>query len=457
MGKTSTFEDMQIEKLRNHDGNIRAEVGDIDELADSIRAQGILQPLTVAPHPTLEGDYTVIAGHRRLAAAKRAGLSYLPVVINHNLVSKADQITAMLVENLQRADISSIEEAKAYQQLELEGLNLNKIAKATGRARKTVVERLKLTRLSEETQAKVAAHQVTIEKALDIARFADHPELVEQLENNLGSYDWSYTVKRADRQLEWLEVTRPALEKAADEAGIPRMDRPEGQRWDWHAKYQVQETSSLGVEDAAAGGWSLVLDEQSDKQLWGFWLRERTEAEEVPREPTEEEIAEAKAQAAREQMIQDLRTAVAVETDFLKALILAPKKKGVVLGLGARLVEEVVGDDVLKSLLGVQPGDDGYDFVMRKLSAEQLLLLLAFDHFREDIGTFHAWNPFMYYTGERLAAWRAIREDHLGYKLTPAEEVVAAHWAEHVREVEELRAADEADDDDFEDDGEDEA
>ncbi|WP_417220549.1 ParB/RepB/Spo0J family partition protein [Arthrobacter sp.] len=449
MGKTSTFEDMQIEKLRNHDGNIRESVGDIDELADSIKAQGILQPLTVAPHPTLEGDFTVIAGHRRLAAAKRAGLSYLPVVINHNLVTKADQITAMLVENLQRSDITVIEEAKAYEQLELEGLNLNKIAKSTGRARKTVAERLKLARLSEETQAKVADHQVTIEKALDIARFADHPSIVEKLENTLSSpWNWSYEVKRSEEQVEWLEVDRPALEKAADEAGIARIERPDGQQYEWHNKYQVQYSSDMTAAEAAEGGWSLLLDDLSLNKHSAMWVRERVE--EPEREPTAEELAEAKAHAEREQMQIDLRTAVAVEDDFLAEKVGTPPK-GIAQVVGARLLQEVVGGGVVKELTGLDPDEDGEALV--KLSADQILLLLAIDHFRVDVGDFSMWNPFAYYYAERLTAWSDVRENLLGYKLTPIEEIVFDYWQEKRKAREAADAAADA----AEDDGEDES
>ncbi|MGP5219410.1 ParB/RepB/Spo0J family partition protein [Arthrobacter rhombi] len=427
MVKTSTFENMQIEKLRNHDGNIRSQVGEIDELADSIKAQGILQPLTVAPHPTLEGDYTVIAGHRRLQAAKRAGLSYVPVIINHSLVSKADQITAMLVENLQRADITTIDEAKAYQQLELEGLNLNKIAKATGRARKTVVERLKLTKLSEETQSKVADHQVTLEKAMDLARFADHPQVVERLESNLGSYSWAYDVKRAEREVEWLEVTRPALETAVEEAGVVRLERPEGQRWQWGSQYDVVDTDQMGVDEAVEGGFALVLDDESDRQLWGFWMRERV-AEPV-REPSAEEIARAKAAEERDRMIKDLATARDVESDFLAEKLGTPPK-GVAQVLGARLVQDIISDGVIKSLLGLDPADEDYGFVMRKLTTDQLLLLLVVDHFRVDVGNFHQWNPNMFWGGDQMKDWADIRENHLGYTLTPIEEKVFDYWQE---------------------------
>ncbi len=427
MVNTSTFENMQIEKLRNHDGNIRSTIGEIDELADSIKAQGILQPLTVAPHPTLEGDFTVIAGHRRLQAAKRAGLSYLPVVINHSLVSKADQITAMLVENLQRADITMIDEAKAYQQLELEGLNLNKIAKSTGRARRTVVERLKLTKLSEEIQEKVAGHQVTLEKALEVARFEKHPEVMAELEAKVvdAPWNWSYSVRLAEEQVAWLEDTRPALQAAVDEGRIETVARPEGQVYEWYPKWDFWATHAVTLEEAIEGGCSLVLDETADKSKYGYFIRPK--AEPVVHEPTEEELAEAKARVERDQMITDLGTARAVEDDFLAEKLGTPPK-GVAQVLGARLVQEVVGDGTIKNLLGLDPEDDGYGFVMRKLSAEQLLLLLAVDHFRQDVGNFHNWNPNGYYVSGLMQEWSDIRENHLGYELTPIEAKVFDYW-----------------------------
>ena len=94
--------------------NVRREVGDISELANSIREQGILEPLVV--RPTQDGNYEVIIGSRRLASAKEIGLPVVPVVVQE--ISDADAIVRSLVENLQRGDLTLEDRVEAYKRLQ---------------------------------------------------------------------------------------------------------------------------------------------------------------------------------------------------------------------------------------------------------------------------------------------------------------------------------------------------
>lgn len=93
--------------------NVRRDVGDVSELADSIREQGILEPLVVREK---DSQYEVIIGSRRLAASQQAGLSVIPVVVQD--ISDADAIVRSLTENLQRGDLSLEERVEAYKQLQ---------------------------------------------------------------------------------------------------------------------------------------------------------------------------------------------------------------------------------------------------------------------------------------------------------------------------------------------------
>ena len=94
--------------------NVRRDVGDVSELTDSIREQGILEPLVV--RPTQDGKYEVIIGSRRLASAKEIGLPVVPVVVQH--ISDADAIVRSLVENLQRGDLTLEDRVGAYKRLQ---------------------------------------------------------------------------------------------------------------------------------------------------------------------------------------------------------------------------------------------------------------------------------------------------------------------------------------------------
>jgi len=87
-----------VEVIEPHPNNPRKNVGDVSELADSIKQSGLLQNLTVVPHPDKPLHYRALIGHRRLAAAKQAGLGFVPCVVIENL-SLAEQVAIMVAEN----------------------------------------------------------------------------------------------------------------------------------------------------------------------------------------------------------------------------------------------------------------------------------------------------------------------------------------------------------------------
>ena len=121
---------------------------EIDELADSIRANGIIQPLLV--RRTAAGGYQLIAGERRLRAAKKLGLKQVPIVIRRTTDREALELA--LIENIQRSDLNCVDEAKAYFQLVQEfSLTQEEAAARVGKERATVANALRLLKLSEET------------------------------------------------------------------------------------------------------------------------------------------------------------------------------------------------------------------------------------------------------------------------------------------------------------------
>jgi ParB family chromosome partitioning protein len=121
---------LPVDDLFAHPGNVRDDLGDLTDMASSIREHGILQPLTVTERP--EGGHLVLAGHRRLAAARLAGLSRVPVVIRHDVAELDEHLVLMLVENTQRRDLNPMERAEAYDALRNAGLTLSEVARRTG-------------------------------------------------------------------------------------------------------------------------------------------------------------------------------------------------------------------------------------------------------------------------------------------------------------------------------------
>jgi ParB family chromosome partitioning protein len=151
--------EVPIDRIRPNPHQPRRRFDDqsLEILADSVREHGVLQPVVVTE--VLDG-YQVVAGERRLRAARLAGLDRVPVVVRQ--LADRQQLEVALVENVQRADLDPIEEAHAFRQLIDEfGLSHEDVASRIGRARSTVANTLRLLELHETVQAAVAEGQIS--------------------------------------------------------------------------------------------------------------------------------------------------------------------------------------------------------------------------------------------------------------------------------------------------------
>jgi len=147
---TGTFE-VPIESIspNPHQPRQGIEVDRLEELADSIREHGVLQPLVVTGLG--DGTYALIAGERRWRAARLAGLEKVPIIVKE--VTSSEMLELALVENLQRSDLNPIEEAVAYKSLVEEfGLRQEDVAAKVGKNRSTVANSLRLLTLPPEVQ-----------------------------------------------------------------------------------------------------------------------------------------------------------------------------------------------------------------------------------------------------------------------------------------------------------------
>jgi ParB family chromosome partitioning protein len=142
--ETPTAQSLPLERLLPNkvQPRERFDGDDLDELANSIKAQGVVQPIVVTPRT--DGDYTIVAGERRWRAARRAGLKEVPVAIRE--VADDRQLLEMaLVENLQRTDLNPIEEAEAYRRLAKEfGLSQEETAIRVGKGRTSISNAVRL-------------------------------------------------------------------------------------------------------------------------------------------------------------------------------------------------------------------------------------------------------------------------------------------------------------------------
>lgn len=129
---------------------------DLAELVHSVREFGVLQPIVVRPHPDLPGKYELVMGERRLRATKAAGLDSIPAVVKDT--ANEDMLRDALLENLHRSQLNPLEEASAYQQLLADfGITQEELATRIGRSRPQISNTLRLLKLPEPVQLRVAA------------------------------------------------------------------------------------------------------------------------------------------------------------------------------------------------------------------------------------------------------------------------------------------------------------
>jgi ParB family transcriptional regulator, chromosome partitioning protein len=143
----------------------------LEELAASIRENGIIQPLVVR---NKNDYYELIAGERRWRAAQKAGLREVPVVIQD--VSDQTALEMALVENIQREDLNAVEEAEAYQALmDSLGLSQEELARRVGKERSTVANSLRLLKLPEEIKKDIVEERLTMGHGRSLLPLADSP------------------------------------------------------------------------------------------------------------------------------------------------------------------------------------------------------------------------------------------------------------------------------------------
>ena len=195
--------EVDIDLLEPNDYQPRGNMEDerLENLAQSIRANGIIQPIVA--RQLGDGRYQIIAGERRWRAAQRAGLDKVPVVVKEvSTHEKQRRLEMALVENIQRENLNPIEEAHAYQKLVDEfGLKHDDIAAQVGKDRSSVANTVRLLRLPEEVRAEVASGRLSMGHAraiVSLAGEADQRRIARDvLTRNLSVRETEAIVKKA--------------------------------------------------------------------------------------------------------------------------------------------------------------------------------------------------------------------------------------------------------------------
>lgn len=185
-------------KIYPHPNNPRISAGDVSELKESIIAKGILQNLTVVPRGKEgSGEYTVVIGHRRLGAAKAAGIKEVPCRIAD--MTPAEQMETMLLENIQRSDLTPYEQAQGFQMMMDLGTTKSEISRKTGFSRTTIDHRLKLLELDQE-KLKDVSHQITMKDLILLEKVKSSAKRNELMQNYKNSYTFQTEINYAVRE-----------------------------------------------------------------------------------------------------------------------------------------------------------------------------------------------------------------------------------------------------------------
>lgn len=304
--------EIKIEDLKIHPKNVRCKYEGIEELAQSIKENGIMQNLTVVPDKEEEGKYLVVIGNRRLTAAREAGLETAPCVVVEDMAEK-DQITTMLMENMNRKDLTVYEEAEAMQMcFEDFGLKVEEIEEKTGLSKTTINHRLNMAKLDKETlveKAEDKEFQLSITDLYTLEKVKDINTRNKILKEASDSRDLANRARQAARQ-ELQERNKAKLIEECEKLGINKA--PEGvyyysSGWEEVERIYLDEEDSK-IEIKEAEGVYYVI------QYNGFYFikkekrqqKEKKEVSEVDLKQKETEGKRAKIKAKYEEMHKDM-------------------------------------------------------------------------------------------------------------------------------------------------------
>ena len=261
---------IETEKIKSNPHQPRKHFDEesLKELADSIREFGIIQPLIVSKIEKetdfgTEVEYQLIAGERRLMAAKLVGLERVPVVIRR-FSQKAEGLEVAIVENLQRADLNSIEVARAYAKLQDEfGLTQREVAARMGKSRETIANTLRLLNLPGEIQDALADNKINESQARMLLVIDDHiaqKKLFEELLNkDLTVRELRSRIRRAKPDSESQKEATDGFQDEETHQLEEKLEQTLGTR----VKIDKKNTS-------AGGGGKIVISFYSPEELYGI-------------------------------------------------------------------------------------------------------------------------------------------------------------------------------------------
>jgi len=347
-----------IGDLLPHPDNPRQDLGDLSELTDSIIANGVMQNLTVVPcikdsntyDRMLDGrddgairyseayrqhaithaftnKYTVVIGHRRLAASDLAGLKELPCVIVD--MDYPTQIATMMTENLQRRDLTVYEQAQGFKQLSINfGMSAERIAEKTGFSATTVRRRLKLCDLNQDTLKEVSGRQINM---TDFERLdkIDDPKLRDEALKEIGTFNFNNKCYVAEQEIK-KKKKREAWQKICKEAGLIEVSENTGNKrdkYDYVAGLYGDTPSREQIEKYITDGRTLYF--YIDRWGYAYIVSRKDDENSITPEQLKKQEEEQKREATCAALAEALERAFKLRYDFIDSFTETTAKKHV--------------------------------------------------------------------------------------------------------------------------------
>lgn len=416
---------LPVEKIFAHPQNPRKDLGDLTELAESIKANGILQNLTVVP---IDGEsWRAVIGHRRLAAAKLAGLTEVPSVVEE--MTEAEQVRTMLMENMQRSDLTVYEQAQGFQMMLDMGGTVESVAKDTGFSTTTVRHRIKLLELDKDKFKKSEARGASITDYIELEKVED-PGEKNKLLDAIGTADFKSKLNRALEEQE--QKKRMSAFAAAAAEFAEKIDSPDYFKMSYVTGYATYEKGKTveRPDDADTVRYYYTVSQ------WSVTIyREKADG-------GEEDAAAAQAQREKEEAEKkqraDLEEATAraykLRLEFVKGVATQNAKKHLgdiaafIIFMGVNGSVDIDVED-METLFGATFDFENEDFTMEDAAAlvqspERALLLTAYAIFSDSKqdGYFSNWR-MTHEENETLDALYSLLEK-LGYEMSSEEKAL---------------------------------
>ena len=316
-----------VEQLQHHPENPRKDLGDLTELTESIRKNGVMQNLTVVPSEFEKDRYLVVIGNRRMEAAKIAGLAEVPCVVS--FMDHRTQIATMLEENMQRADLTVYEQAQGFQMMMDLGFTAAEISEKTGFSRTTVDRRLKMAELDKDTFQKAVGKQITMD---DLDRLGQLDSVKERnaLLKEYGENNFEWKLNRAIKVQKAGKV-RKAAHRMLQDAQIEKV--PEKDKYSlYNGGYEklYQQTLELDKWD---GKRNFIPKPKEEGKLFyteddtdiSFYLKKKKQKKE-PEKKSAAELEEAKKRDLAWKTVERIaQTAAELRKQYADDMMVGPK------------------------------------------------------------------------------------------------------------------------------------